>query len=89
VIEQESEELRLIYTAVTRTQGYVYVSASKNRNLRFSMGYLLPEHKIFGILKTMTAECDVSLDIPFDEEKDGVVRDYIRQKLEDDRIKKE
>ena len=57
MVEKMSEELRLIYTAVTRTSGYLYVSASKKDSIRYSFNPFLPPHPVFERLKKI-CECE-------------------------------
>lgn len=61
---REEEELRVVYTALTRTSKYSYVSASKNDNRSFNQGI---KHPHFEFLQR---EAKISEPIPFDKDED-------------------
>jgi hypothetical protein len=74
-IVQDSSYERLIYTAITRTSHYLFISSSKeDRNCV----NIKKEHPLFDKLREWIVEGDMKI-VPYNEEKHGMLNAKIKK----------
>jgi superfamily I DNA/RNA helicase len=74
-IVKEEEELRVIYTALTRTSKYSFITASKR-------DCMIPEYSIkHPHFETLQNQCENSHYVPFEEEKDKQFKEAYEKRI--------